>query len=288
MASLTTTGTEPLLDHWLTVTGPGGKVRRVAVGTCGFSYTEWIDGGFYPPGTRAADMLGLYAGRFPVVELNYTWYQMARAEALARMLAKAPDHLLFAAKLTRTMTHDRDRQWREQLELYREGITPLAGRLLAILVQLPPGFDRTIANRRYLAGLLDGLRGLPLAVEFRHRSWAVDSVFAELERRRISLVCVDAPPLPDLFPCLDVVTNPGLVYVRFHGRNSAGWRTGNLQKKFLYDYDDRELAVWCEDFLHPMLARGERGVLFFNNHVRGHAAGNALALQRILAERMGA
>ena len=63
-------------------------------------------------------------------------------------------------------------------------------------------------NRQYLAALLDELAGLPLAVEFRHASWAADRVFAELERRRVVLVAVDAPDLPALFPTLDVVTNP--------------------------------------------------------------------------------
>ena len=43
--------------------------------------------------------------------------------------------------------------------------------------------------------------------------------FAELERRRTTLVAVDEPNLPGLFPQLDVVTNPDLFYIRFHGRN---------------------------------------------------------------------
>jgi hypothetical protein len=38
----------------------------------------------------------------------------------------------------------------------------------------------------------------------------------ELARRRVSLVTVDAPELAGLFPSLDVVTNPDLIYVRFH------------------------------------------------------------------------
>ncbi|HSL39191.1 MAG TPA: DUF72 domain-containing protein, partial [Desulforhopalus sp.] len=138
----------------------------VAVGTCGHSHTEWVDSGFYPPGTSTTAMLGLYGRSFPVVELNYTWYQMARAEALARMVAGAPQRLLFAAKLTRTMTHEREGQWREQVRLFRQGIAPLGRRLAAVLVQFPPQFDRSVANRRYLAALLDALHGLPLAVEF--------------------------------------------------------------------------------------------------------------------------
>ena len=265
--------------------GPAGVVKNcpVYVGTCGYSYTEWVDCGFYPQGTKSAEMLGLYGRCFSVVELNYTWYQMARADALARMVEKAPAHLLFAAKLTRTMTHERADNWREQLRLFRQGIVPLQGRLVAVLIQLPPDFDRSVANRTYLAALLDGLHDVPVAVEFRHGSWATDAVFAELERRRVSLVAVDEPLLPGLFPPLDVVTNPALFYVRFHGRNKEGWRSGNMQKKFHYDYSDEELRAWCDRYLYGMAARADRGILLFNNHVRAQAPRNGRKMAAILA-----
>ncbi len=230
-------------------------------------------------------MLALYGRRFSVVELNYTWYQMARADALARMVEKAPAHMLFAAKLTRTMTHERDDNWREQLQLYRQGIAPLKERLMAVLIQLPPYFDRSIANRNYLGALLDGLQDLPTAVEFRHRSWAVDPVFAELERRRVTLVAVDEPSLSDLFPFLDVVTNPALFYVRFNGRNREGWRSGNMQKKFNYDYSDEELQDWSKNYSQPMAARADRGIIVFNNHVRAQAPKNGTKLATLLAKQ---
>lgn len=152
------------------------------------------------------------------------------------------------------------------------------------MIQLPPDFDRSITNRSYLAALLDGLHDLPVAVEFRHRSWAVDSVFSELERRRVTLVAVDEPSLTGLFPSLDVVTNPALFYVRFHGRNREGWRSGNMQKKFNYDYSDEELRSWSNDFLRPMAARADRGIILFNNHVRAQAPRNGARLATILAE----
>lgn len=254
----------------------------ILIGTSGYSYQEWVDNGFYPSGTRTADMLPCYSRLFPIVELNYTWYQMARAEAIERMAAKVPDQFQFAAKLTRTMTHERDDNWREQVRLYREGVGPLGKRLTAVLVQLPPDFDRTQSNRMYLAGLLDELHGFPVAVEFRHVSWAVDSVFYELNRRKVTLVSVDEPELPGLFPRLDVVTNPDLFYVRFHGRNSVGWRTSNMQKKFDYNYSKNELADWYETRIKGMAAEASKGIVFFNNHVRAQAPANALELTQII------
>lgn len=259
---------------------------RLRVGTSGYTYPEWSDAGFYPPGTPAREMLRLYADKFSITELNYTWYQMPKAPAVARMLPRVPAGFAFAVKLTRTMTHEIDPHgWRGQVVRFRDGIAPVvqAGRMGALLVQLPPAFDRSETNRRYLALLLDELAGLPVAVEFRHRSWAVDRVFAELERRRVTLVTVDVPDLPYLFPSLDIVTNPDLLYIRFHGRNVRGWRSGNMQKQFDYLYSASELQSWSRITIPKMAARAHSGIIFFNNHVRAQAPRNAQMLMEQLS-----
>jgi len=263
-------------------------ISHVRVGTSGYSYPEWVDAGFYPAGTRPGRMLPLYAQLFSAAELNYTWYQMPKAPAIDRMRRQVPPDFRFAVKLTRTMTHEVDRdQWRGQVARYRDGVAPLvlAGQLAAVLLQLPASFERTRARRHYLAALLDELAELPLAVEFRHVSWATDRVFAELENRRVALVAVDAPALPYLFPPLDVVTSPDLFYVRLHGRNTAGWRSGNMQKQFDYDYGPTELNEWAETRIAPMAGRSRRGLVFFNNHVRAQAPANARQLITLLAEQ---
>ena len=257
----------------------------IFVGTSGYSYSEWVDAGFYPEGTLSGEMLSVYTRHFSITELNYTWYQMPRSEAIERQRRQVPEGFLFTTKLTRSLTHEIDpEQWPVQADNYRKGVASLlqTGQLTAILVQLSFSFRRTLQNRKYLAILLDKLKGLPLAVEFRHRSWAVDRVFSELEHRRITLVNVDEPNLPGLFPSLDVVTNPDLFYVRFHGRNAKGWRTGNMQQQFDYDYSDDELNSWVENKIAGMSARARRGVIFFNNHVRARAPENALRMKRLL------
>ncbi len=261
---------------------------QLRVGTSGYSYAEWTDAGFYPPGTKSGNMLPLYARNFPITELNFTWYQMPKAQTLERMHRQAPDGFYFAAKLTRTLTHEIDSgQWRGQAARYRDGIAPLlqARRLMAVLLHFPPSFVRAPQNRRYLAELLDELQGLPLAVEFRHASWATDRVFAELERRRTTLVAVDEPDLPGLFPSLDIVTNPALFYIRFHGRNAKGWRSGNMQLQFDYDYGDAELRQWTDDRIAKMARNAAGGIIFFNNHVRAQAPRNAVKLINLLTEK---
>jgi uncharacterized protein YecE (DUF72 family) len=259
---------------------------RLFVGTSGYSYNEWTDAGFYPEGTRSGNMLPRYAEHFLATELNYTWYQMPKAEAVERQRQKVPQGFLFAVKLTRTLTHEIDpKLWPNHALSFRDGVTPLmqAGQLAAVLIQLPPMFKRTPPNRKHLAALLDNLRGLPLAVEFRHGSWATDPVFTELEKRKVTLVTVDEPDLPGLFPALDVVTNPDMFYVRFHGRNAKGWRSGNMQLQFDYNYSETELEKWIKEKIEPMSQKAKRGVIFFNNHVRAQAPNNAKEMIRLLA-----
>jgi uncharacterized protein YecE (DUF72 family) len=260
---------------------------KLLVGTSGYSYAEWTDAGFYPAATKSGQMLPFYAQHFPITELNYTWYQMPKASAVERMRRLAPQGFRFAAKLTRTLTHEVDPdQWRGQAAQYRDGIAPLVQtrQLVAVLLQFPATFVRAPDNRRYLATLLDELDSLPLAVEFRHASWATDRVFAELERRRTTLVAVDEPDLPGLFPKLDIVTNPDLFYMRFHGRNARGWRSGNMQKQFDYDYSDDELREWTAGQIATMTEHTRGGVIFFNNHVRAQAPRNAVKLMNLLIE----
>ena len=239
---------------------------RLYVGTSGYAYKEWTDAGFYPAGIKSREMLSFYAGRFPAAELNYTWYQMPRAETIERQRRAGAAGVLFAAKLTRTLTHEVDPDnWEKGAAHYREGIAPLmqAGQLAALLIQFPSSFTRTQPNRSHLAALLDALGGLPLAVEFRHQSWVHDRVFAELERRRVTLVSVDEPDLPGLFPALDVVTCPDLFYARFHGRNAAGWRSGNMQNQFDYTYSDDQLREWVREKNYSDGSSGAEGHHFF-------------------------
>jgi uncharacterized protein YecE (DUF72 family) len=201
------------------------------------------------------------------------------------MLSKIPAGFGFAAKLTRTLTHEIDPHgWRGQVAQFREGIAPLAqaGCLVALLAQLPAAFQRTEANRRYLAHLLDALAALPVAVEFRHCSWAEERVFAELRKRRVTLVTVDVPDLPYLFPSTVAVTNPDLFYIRFHGRNARGWRSGNMQKQFDYLYSAEELHSWSREKIPKMRTQAHTGIIFFNNHVRGQAPRNAKMLMEQL------
>ncbi|MBU0995807.1 MAG: DUF72 domain-containing protein [Proteobacteria bacterium] len=260
----------------------------ILTGTSGYSYPEWKDAGFYPADTPSGGMLSEYAHHFSVTELNYTWYQMPKAQAVERMLKQVPEQFRFAAKLTRKLTHEVEPDlWRKNAALYREGMSPLiqSGQLSAVLAQFPPSFRRTPENRTYLAMLLDTMADMPLAIEFRHISWAEEKVYEEFSKRKITLVTVDVPDLPWLFPSIDVVTNPDLFYIRFHGRNKKGWQSGNMQHQFDYDYQEAELSLYAEKRIPHMVEKAKTGLLFFNNHVRAQAPKNARQIIAMLVRK---
>jgi uncharacterized protein YecE (DUF72 family) len=55
---------------------------EMLAGTSGYSYKEWL-GSFYPDKLPAKEMLRYYAGHFPTVEINNTFYRMPAESMLA-------------------------------------------------------------------------------------------------------------------------------------------------------------------------------------------------------------
>jgi len=251
---------------------------QVIVGTSGYSFTDWV-GPFYPPGTRRGDMLAHYVQHFPAVEVNYTYYRMPTARTLAALARNSPPEFLFWVKANQETTHKRNRQVAGE---FLDALAPLteAGKLAGVLLQFPQSFHRTIANRKYLAAALADLSGPPLAVEFRHCSWADPGVAEGLRRRQAILVVPDAPPIPALYHVAPTATTP-VGYLRLHSRNAEKWYAGAAER-YDYSYSAAELQRFATDWTDPALGI-ERLFAFFNNCHQSQAAANAQAFQRILA-----
>jgi uncharacterized protein YecE (DUF72 family) len=251
---------------------------KVWIGTSGYSYADWV-GPFYPPGTRSRQMLRYYTEHFPVVELNFTFYCLPTAAALARLAEQTPAGFQFVAKLPRTLSHDEDPR---DLGPFRQAVAELhgRGRLLGLLCQLP---QATHHERRHLAWLDHLGRELAdyrLAVEFRHRSWHRPDVADFLRQRGLDLVAVDVPDIPALYPRGLVQSGPRL-YVRFHSRNAGNWYLSD-KDRYDYSYTDQELREWTTAVAGA--AGGAReAFLFLNNCHGGQAVENARRLRELLA-----
>jgi uncharacterized protein YecE (DUF72 family) len=148
---------------------PAGPV----VGTCGFAYPEWR-GQFYPPELAPSEWLGFYAQVFEAVELDGTFYRSPEPAVVAGWAAALPACYAVSAKVPRTITHEARLQGEAAAAMLRgfaAALAPLDDRLLAVVLQLPPSLHAG-EGREPLARLLGGRPpGLPVVVEFRHRSW---------------------------------------------------------------------------------------------------------------------
>jgi uncharacterized protein YecE (DUF72 family) len=130
-------------------------------------------------------------------------------------------------------------------------------------VQLHPAHERDDARLdHFLTALPDWMR---VAVEFRHRSWHDEGVYALLERHAAAYVVMSGAKLP----CVLRATAP-FVYVRMHGPDAEHLYAGS--------YSDTDLR-WWGDRVREWAGQGRDVFVYFNNDGFGHAVRNAETLR---------
>ena len=242
----------------------------IRIGCSGWNYAHWRNGVFYPPRLPSRAWLQFYAERFDTVELNTTFYRLPRREVVARWAQEAPDGFLFAAKVSRYVTHiKRLADVGEHLPLLLERIEPLAEtrKLGPLLWQLPPTFKRD--DERLAAALAAAPSGFRHAFEFRHESWFADDVMAILRANDAALVVADRP---EIHAFQTHTQTADFSFLRFH-YGSRG-RGGN--------YGPTELEGWARRI--SAWADGRDVYAYFNNDWEGFAPANAIALRSLLDE----
>jgi uncharacterized protein YecE (DUF72 family) len=81
-------------------------MHPVRIGTCGWSYKEW-SGVFYPDDPTAGEFLSSYAERYPVVEVDSTFYHSPSRRTVEGWRDKTPDGFGFSLKVPQTITHEK-------------------------------------------------------------------------------------------------------------------------------------------------------------------------------------
>ncbi len=243
-------------------------MKQVRVGCSGWMYDDWR-GRLYPASGPKRRWLELYAERFDTVEVNATFYRLARREVVAGWVEHTPADFLFSVKASRYLTHiKRLLDIGEGVKRFYEPLAPLieAGRLGPVLWQLPENFHR---DDERLHGWLELLCEAPSdmhTIEFRHESWFAPEVLAALRRHSVALTIGDHPKRP--FQS-DEATAPWR-FLRFH--YGARGRGGN--------YSGSELEQWAQRI--GAWRRRTDVYAYFNNDWRGFAPENARTLRRRL------
>jgi len=261
----------------------------IYVGTCGFSYKDWI-GSFYPGKIRPQEMLPYYASCFPAVEIDSSYYGVPAVSTIERMNRATPAEFRFCFKVPSTVTHPPDSgvaRVHPDAALFAQSLSLLkeSGKLGCALLQFPNGFRKTESTESYLRLAVQALRALPLVAEFRNREWQNAGTQQLLAELGVGWCNVDMPHYETLLEPSSDVTSP-VGYVRFHGRNAANWWSGTNVTRYDYEYSPEELEPWTNRVAEIQDA-AETTFAFFNNHARGNAARNAELFIQLLKTRYG-
>jgi uncharacterized protein YecE (DUF72 family) len=233
------------------------------VGTSGWQYASWKNR-FYPKEVPQRAWLEFYTTRFPVVEVNNSFYMLPKEATFDRWRDSSPEGFLFVVKASRYITHIRRlREAKDPVDTFWSRATRLGEKLGPILFQLPPNLRADPALLKDFLGVLPG--EMRPAFEFRDDSWRVEEVYELLDRAGAAWVMADRPG----WHVPNIVTG-GWSYIRFH----QGRATHPA-------YSRRKLRAWAR----RIAGLDARDVFaFFNNDAMAAAPSDAAALMELLVE----
>jgi uncharacterized protein YecE (DUF72 family) len=234
-----------------------GCMAEWFVGTSGFSYPEW-KGDFYPKDLPADQMLHHYSRVLRTVEINNTFYRFPAVALVDEWRSATPGGFRFSVKAHRLITHiKRLTDVGDAVRTQLERVAVLGDRAGPLLFQFPPSLRRDVP---LLADFLLLLPTTSIVVEFRHRSWYADDVYAALTARGASMAIMEAD---DDAPVLEFV-GP-LLYLRLH-RSS---------------YAPEDLRVWT-DRIRAALEAGKDAYAYFTHEDGAPAPAYARHLQDMI------
>jgi uncharacterized protein YecE (DUF72 family) len=232
---------------------------RVLTGTSGYSYKEW-KGRFYPEKMKEAEMLGFYAGRFPTVEINNTFYRMPAPELLRKWADQTPEAFTFVLKAPQRITHQkRLGDVGADVDYFLATSGALGSKRGPVLFQLPPYMKKDVGR---LQALLERLPASPpAAFEFRHASWFDDEVREVLRGKDAALCLADT----DEEPLGEITATAGWGYLRL--RRAA--------------YTDADLDAWAQ---RVRAQPWDRAYVFFKHEDEARGPDFAATFARSVAE----
>ncbi|MEK4177613.1 DUF72 domain-containing protein [Aeribacillus composti] len=260
--------------------------------------TGWGDhDSLYPSGTSSNDKLTIYAGHFPVVEVDSTFYSIQPEKNVRKWVNETPENFQFIVKAYKGMTgHETGlgsfESRSEMFAAFYKMIQPFqeANKLAMVLFQFPPWFHCKRENVDFLRWCKEQMKDAPCALEFRHRSWFLPTYYEKtlqfMEKEGwIHTICDEPQAGENSVPTVLYCTNREKTLVRFHGRNVHGWlrpKEGNWREvRYLYRYNEQELDEWKGHI--KMLKKQTKDLyLIFNNNSGGDAADNGKELMKKL------
>jgi uncharacterized protein YecE (DUF72 family) len=281
---------------------------------------SWTDptftarGVFYPDDARTPEKrLRYYSSRFPVVEVDSSYYALPTADTARGWVERTPEDFSFDVKAFALMTgHPTevsrlpkvlkemlpetfkkvklvtaeelppdfiDETWR----LFRDACVPLrdANKLGAVFLQYAPWIAPGKESPEMIERAIERLNGLPVAIEFRNAEWMTERLRERtlrlLEQLGTSYIAVDEPQgTPTSVPPVVRTTQRRLAVIRLHGQRADTWAARGVPavEKYRYLYSSAELDEWAKKVVEAA-ATAENLHVIFNNCYANYGAVNA-------------
>src|SRR5580700_5834211 len=285
-----------------------GEIR---VGTASWTDRTLLQSGWYPPeASTPARRLQFYASRFPLVEVDATYYALPAEQIAASWAARTPAGFTFNVKAFSLFTQHptriaalpadlrpaaqqagKDPVYLRQVDpavadqawdRFLAALEPLrrAGKLGVILLQFPRWFPISRASKDYILSCARRAAPDPVCIEFRNRTWMTPDNQQEtlkfLSDHDLPYVSVDMPQgHPDSIPPVLAAT-ADLAVIRLHG-HSQKWTSKDIHERFGYRYSDAELSEWAPR-ISTLAGLADRTSVLFNNCYSDYAQVNAQQL----------
>jgi uncharacterized protein YecE (DUF72 family) len=287
---------------------------QILVGTASWTDKSLVQSGWYPKDAGTSEgRLRYYSSQFPLVEVDSTYYFLPSDKNSRLWAERTPEGFTFNVKAFSLLTQHpakpkaipEDLQAPDKKSIYlsdlkpdvmdavwtrfSEALTPLrdAGKLGLLLFQFPPWFPIGSRNREYILECAHRAAPDSICVEFRNKTWMSERnrerTLEFLEGHGIPYVCVDMPQgfTSSVPPVVAATADIGVV--RFHGHNDKDWESGSVQKRFKYDYSEKELREWVPK-LGDLADKTEKTHVLMNNCYRDYAQRNAKELAALMSQ----
>ena len=270
-------------------------------------------GWYPPEASNPEKRLRYYARQFPLVEVDATYYALPAEQTARAWAERTPDGFTFNIKAFSLFTQHptpvkalpadlreaagqagKDRVYLKDVDpaltdqvwdRFLAALEPLraagqpgagrtgAGKLGAILLQFPPWFPISRANKDYILACAQRASPRRVCVEFRNHTWMTEDNQEETLRfladHQLPYVCVDMPQgYPSSIPPVLAATSD-LAVVRMHG-HSDKWTSKEIAERFGYRYSEDELDEWAPR-ISGLAAEADTTDVVFNNCYRDYA-----------------
>lgn len=288
----------------------------ILVGTASWTDKTLLATDWYPPEVKTAEQrLKYYASRFPLVEVDSTYYSPPAERTVGYWRDRTPEGFTFNVKAFSLLTQHPTRpgalykDLREKVpdkknlyprdlpdevtdevwQRFLDALWPLheAGKLTALLFQFPQWFVIGKRNREYILEAKRRCDPMRICVEFRNKTWMSEENRGEtldfLTRYAVPYVSVDMPQghtssVPPVF-----AATSDLAVVRLHG-HSDKWTSKNIYDRFGYLYREKELTELAPK-VRDLAENAETTHVLFNNCYQDYAQRNAAQLTALLGEQ---